>query len=200
MAKVPVPGKAKTRLIPALGADRAAGLAAAMAADVFALAERAGLPWRIAVAGDPTHPWVSRLPAPWAPQVGGDLGDRLTDALAGGGVAIGTDAPLLDPALLQAAAAAAEPVFLARAADGGYTLVGVTADAVARGVFRDVQWSTASTLSSQVARARALGLGVTVVDGGYDVDDDVSLTRLRADLARLPAAIAPHTRTFLASL
>lgn len=200
LAKVPVPGLAKTRLIPVLGPEGAARLAAAMAADVFATVAGSGLPWRVEIAGDPQHAWVSQLPGPWQPQAGGDLGDWLSQALAGGGIAIGTDAPLLDPALLHAAAAATDPVFLGSAEDGGYTLVRASAEAVRRGLFRDVAWSTAATLSSQVARAHALDLPVTVVPGGYDVDDGPSLTRLRADLARLPATVAPHTRTFLASL
>lgn len=199
MAKVPAPGLAKTRLIPALGPSGAAGLARAMAADVFATVAATGLPWRVAVTGDLTDPWVSTLPAPWVPQAPGDLGVRLHHALAAGGIAIGTDAPLLPPDLLRAAAAAPEPVFLADAADGGYTLVGAHAHAVAAGLFDGIPWSSATTLAAQVARARSLGLPVRVVPGGYDVDDAPALARLRADLATLPPTRAPHTRTFLTS-
>ena len=72
MAKVPRPGFSKTRLIPALGPDRAAGLSAAMSEDVFATVASTGLPWRIAVAGPMADPWVAGLPAPSEAQAGLD--------------------------------------------------------------------------------------------------------------------------------
>lgn len=191
MAKVPRPGLTKTRLIPTLGAERAAELSAAMAQDVLELVAGSGIPWRVAVAGSMEDPWVSALsgsafstsPELVEAQLGSDLSERLAHALRDGGIAIGTDCPLLPVSLLARANVASQDVFLASADDGGYVLVGVTAEAVRRGVFTGVEWSTADTLRSQRARAEALGLDVVVVPGGYDVDDESGLRRLLDEMA-----------------
>ena len=118
-ARVPEPGKTKTRLIPRLGASGAAHLAAAMTGDTLDAVRATGLPFRVALAGDTTHPWVRTLDAEWEPQVEGDLGRRLAHALRDGGVVIGTDAPTLPPALLHEAHASTADVVLAPAFDGG---------------------------------------------------------------------------------
>lgn len=199
MAKVPAPGRAKTRLIPRLGPEGAARLARAMAEDVLATALTTGLPVRVAVDGDLADPWVATLPDA-EPQAPGDLGARLAWALRDGGVAIGTDAPLLPAALLLAAHHARADVRLAPAADGGYVLVGATAAAVARGLFRDVPWSTDHTFAAQRARALALGLSVAVLAPHADVDRPEDLPWLAAALAELPASVAPATRAALAAL
>lgn len=194
MAKVPRPGVCKTRLIPALGAEGAAGLAAAMAEDVFATVEASRLPWRVAIAGTLDHPWVGRLRAPVDAQPPGDLGQRLAAALPRGGIAVGTDCPLLPAALLLEAERARVDLFCAAADDGGYVLVKASPRAVERGVFEGVRWSAADTLQSQIDRAHTLALTTAVVRGWYDIDEPADLARLRAEPA-LPA----HTRAFLES-
>lgn len=199
LAKPPVPGHTKTRLVPALGPDGAAALARALLADSLALAAATGLPWELWLASPPAPGWAPP-PVPVHLQPEGDLGARLARALAGGGVAIGADAPLLDPALLRALHARPEDLVLARAADGGYTAVHASAHAVAAGVFVDVPWSTAGTADAQLARARALGLTTGQVDGGFDVDVPEDLDTLRRALSRLPASVAPHTRAALLTL
>jgi rSAM/selenodomain-associated transferase 1 len=193
MARVPEPGRTKTRLVPALGAEGAARLAAAMAADVFALAARTGLPWSIALDGDSAHPWVRTLPAPWEPQAAGDLGARLTFALRGGGIAIGADAPDLPAATLLLAARSPARVVLAPAADGGYVLV-ATDDPT--GLFEDIPWSSDRTFAAQHDQARRLGRTVALLPKWYDVDTADDLAGLRARLADAPH-IAPHTSAFL---
>jgi len=192
MAKVPRAGFAKTRLIPSLGAPGAAELCAAMTADVFERVAETGLPWRVAVAGPMDDPWVARIPTAYEPQAEGTLTERLTHALRDGGVAIGSDCPLLPAALLHEAHAASEDLLLATAEDGGYVLVAATAEAVRRGVFADVEWSTARTLASQRARAEALGLRVRVVPGGYDVDEPADVHRLRTE-----SILPTHTAAWL---
>lgn len=200
LAKAPLPGVAKTRLAAALGPERAAALAAAFAADTFALAAATGLPWAVWVAGPPAPAWEAGLPAPALRQPEGDLGIRLAAALRAGGVAIGTDAPLLDAPFLRALHARPEDLVIARARDGGYTAVHASAGAVAAGVFAGVPWSTPHTADAQLARARALGLSTGQVDGGFDVDVPEDLDTLRLALARLPASVAPHTRAALLTL
>lgn len=198
MARVPLAGRAKTRLIPSLGADGAASLAEAMADDVLATVARSGLPWRVVVDGPLDHPWTLALGAPSAPQPDTDLGGRLAEALREGGIAIGTDAPLLPVDLLLAAARSTAEVALAPAADGGYVLVRVSAEAVARGIFTGVPWSVPETGRAQLARAHVLGLTVEVLPAGFDVDVPADLVTLRAALAVAPADIAPACRRWFA--
>ncbi len=200
-ARVPVAGRTKTRLIPKLGAERAAQLSAAMAEDTLAVVRSTGIAWRIEYDGPADHPFLAGRPA--VPQVGEDLGERLANALVGGGLAVGTDCPLLDASRLTAAHDAATqggaPLALERAIDGGYTWIAVSASAVKRGVFCGIPWSTDQTARAQIDRALALRLGAMVYDtGAFDVDVPADLTRLTQRLKRNPAG-APHTRALLAS-
>lgn len=200
LAKTPRPGFAKTRLVPALGEAGAAALARALAADCLELARRTGLPWEVWLTGPPDPAWEAGLGAPVRRQPDGDLGTRLSHALADGGVAIGADAPLLDPALVCVLHARPEDLVVARAADGGYTAVRASARAVAAGVFAAIPWSTPRTADAQLARAEALGLTLGEVDGGFDVDVPEDLDTLRRALALLPPSAAPHTRAALLAL
>ena len=137
-AKAPVAGQAKTRLIPALGAEGAAALAARLLDHAMQQAAEAGLgAIELCVAPDATHPLLqaaaARHGAVLSVQGEGDLGARMQRALsrrlAGHArvLLIGTDAPSLDAGVLQAAAqalAAHDAVFVP-ALDGGYALVGL---------------------------------------------------------------------------
>jgi glycosyltransferase A (GT-A) superfamily protein (DUF2064 family) len=202
IARAPIPGRTKTRLIPALGEAGAATLSAAMLTDVIALARATGLPWRVCHAGPGEHPAFED--APRAPQLGADLSEILTDALGGGGLAIGSDCVLLGPDVLAAAHAAAASgttdLVLGLSLDGGYTFVAASARAVAAGVFKDVPWSTARTGQAQLERARALGLATRGVDGTFDVDEPADIARLAEALREAAPALAPATRAALASL
>ena len=192
-ARVPEPGSTKTRLIPCLGAEGAAELAAAMAMDVCEQVLRLGDAAEVALAGNLDHPWVATLPLRSRPQATGDLGQRLEAALVGGGVALGTDAPTLPDTLIREAVAAGDVVF-APAFDGGYTLVG-TPDP--RGLFDGIPWSDRRTFAASFARARALGYRVRVLPYWYDVDAPEDLDHLRLHLTTLPTDTAPHTRRCL---
>lgn len=197
IARAPVPGRTKTRLIPALGADGAAALSAAMTADVLDGVRAAGRPWRV-IADGPDHPIFAGCAV--EAQADGDLTARLSHALRDGGLALGTDCVVLHADMLRAAfdgIGRDADVCIGRAEDGGYTYVAVTADAVSRGVFEGVPWSTAHTADAQAARAEALGLRVSVVDGGFDIDEPADLARLRRALDGLSPSVAPRTRRWL---
>ena len=111
MAKHPVPGRVKTRLAAALGADTACALYRAFVLD---LAERlGGLPYAVTWAYTPPDaPFAELLPgARCRPQHGRDLGERLAAAIAdelaeapGAVLAIGADAPHVPAAALAEAA------------------------------------------------------------------------------------------------
>ncbi len=202
LTRVPEAGRAKTRLVPALGVRGAAFFARAMAEDVLEGVRACGLPWKLCVDGDLDHPWVqaasegaSAVEAqPW-----GDLGARIRHALRDGGVAVGTDAPTLPVAMIREAHASTADLVVAPAFDGGYVLVGVTVDAVARGIFDGVPWSAPDTFAAQIERARALELSLRVLPFWYDVDLPRDLDFLRTHLRTLPLSTAPRTRAFLES-
>lgn len=208
MAKAPRPGLAKTRLIPALGAEGAAALARAFIADSAALARSAGVEVRVlAASAEATAELAALTDLPALAQSEGDLGARMEGAFAAlfaQGFApvllIGADSPALPQAHLRAALALAaahpEAVVLGPAEDGGYWCVGLSRPA--RGLFDAIAWSTASVLAETEARAARLGLAVVRAPLWHDVDEPADLDRLREDLRHDPAA-APHTRALLAA-
>jgi glycosyltransferase A (GT-A) superfamily protein (DUF2064 family) len=145
---------------------------------------------------EPDHPELQTLfPSPWLrdEQAPGDLGARLAEsfrrAFAEGSlaaVAVGSDHPALPRRLLEQAfthLSAGIGAVLVPAEDGGYCAIGLAASVPPAEVFRDIPWSTASTL--QVTRERLLALGVDaeILEAAYDVDRPADLVRLRRDLA-----------------
>jgi hypothetical protein len=200
MARAPVAGRTKTRLIPVLGAAGAARLSSAMTADVLLIAQSTGLPWRVCLA-EP-HPLFTGLPT--ITQADGDLGARLTSALGGGGLAIGTDCVLLTAEMLRdahdAVIGGGLDLVLGLAADGGYTYAAASARAVALGVFAGIPWSSPDTAGAQLKRAGALGLTTHTTPGTFDVDEGADLLLLQTTLAALPGDVGPHTRRALAEL
>ena len=131
------------------------------------------------------------------PQRGTDLGDRergvFEDLFRDGFspvVMIGSDLPTL-PAqrvveALDRLRASDDRVVLGPANDGGYYLIGLAArpgHAAVPDLFTGIRWSTAWARADTVAAADRCGLRVDLLGDWYDVDDEASLTRLRAELA-----------------
>lgn len=146
------------------------------------------------------------------PQVEGDFGERLLqgarDLLAaghGGAILINSDSPTLPGSILREAAEAVGRggnVVLSPAADGGYTLIGVSMPHAR--LFADIPWSTGDVYRLTRERAHEIGLPVIDVPGWYDVDDAASLGVLEAEFSgKRPAfaatsgADAPATRAFM---
>jgi hypothetical protein len=204
----PSPGTGKSRLAATLGAETAHRLHRGFVADTLAWSGA----WPRLIAFDPPearHRVARAAPgAALAAQPGGDLGDRLAHAFAGGFatgarrvVLVGSDSPTLPEALLEACVEAADPVSLVGARDGGFVAMTATRGAAARlpALFEGVQWSTSRTAAQVTARACAAGLAVRDVGGWYDVDEVADLDRLAADLARDPGR-APRTAAAIAGL
>ena len=179
-AKAPVPGKVKTRLIPAIGAEAAAGLAAEMLdrAAREALDSDVGA---VELCGDPEvghRGWLGQVPPGLirTSQGEGDLGERLARAakrvIAGGEsvLLVGTDCPELDRLRLAAAAAALEghDAVIHPAADGGYALLGLSRFDTS--LFEGIAWSTASVAAETMARISALGWSLHVGETLRDID------------------------------
>src|SRR6185312_11618566 len=112
LAKAPIPGLAKTRLIPELGAHGAAVLQERLTerAVETAIAADTG-PVTLWCAPELDHATFQELAARFQlvlkRQPDGDLGERMLGAIAaaqGPALVIGTDCPALEPAHLRAAA------------------------------------------------------------------------------------------------
>jgi uncharacterized protein len=188
LAKAPVAGFAKTRLIPVLGADGAALLQARLIERAAATACAAAIgPVTLWTTPDASHPVFkalgTHLSIALARQVDGDLGARMLAAVAaakGPALIIGTDCPALCADHLRAAAdilrGGADAVVVP-ADDGGYALIGLRHAEPA--LFRDMHWSTPDVMSETRQRLRQSGLSWQEPFTLWDVDVPDDLKRLR---------------------
>lgn len=190
LAKAPVAGFAKTRLIPALGPEGAARLALRLLDHTVAIAHAAQFDsLRLLGAPDAEHPMLKRhgQVASLGRQGEGDLGARMHRALGADlarherALLIGTDAPSLDVARLHEAAEAlrdVDAVFIP-ALDGGYALVGLSRPCEA--LFTGMVWSTARVMADTRERARLAGLRWVELPPVSDIDEPADLCRLPPD-------------------
>ena len=190
LAKAPIPGYAKTRLIPAIGAHAAAVLQERLTEQAVetAVAARLGAV-TLWCAPDTRHgsfrDLALHLPIALKQQVDGNLGARMGAALGAGGLLIGTDCPAFTPAHLHAAAAALEgaDVVLTPAEDGGYVLIGTRAPCP--GLFIDMVWGMPTVLAETRKRIAALRLRAVELEPLWDVDTEADLARLERELPAL---------------
>ena len=180
MARAPVPGETKRRLIPAIGADRAAALHRAMIRRAVASALASGVgPVELWCAPSTDHEVFRALRdgsrVTLHTQVGPDLGARMHAAIEAhpGAVAvIGTDCPSLEPEDLVRAAdaldSAAGDVVVVPAFDGGYVLIAV--DRPRPELFAGVEWGTAHVLGQTRQRTLVAGLRLLELEARRDID------------------------------
>jgi rSAM/selenodomain-associated transferase 1 len=181
-AKEPVPGRVKTRLIPALGEQGAAKLAAEMLKRTVEEALASCLDAELCGEPDP-RAWYAGPPVHLHPQGEGDLGQRLHGAAQRvlqeePILLIGTDCPTLDRHRLSAAAHALEQhdTVLHPAQDGGYVLLGLRR--FDPSLFENIAWSTAEVAAQTLARIAALGWSVDVRETLADIDEPADLSAL----------------------
>jgi hypothetical protein len=210
MAKAPVPGQVKTRLVPPLTPAMASALSASFLRDIT---ENIALVAR----GMPVDGYVAYAPAGSEALFDGALADGTRFVLAdgtavsgpgvvgfgrcllhaaqllfatgyGGVCLLNSDSPNLPTTLLShAVEALAEPgdrIVLGPAEDGGYYVLGLKAPH--RHLFEHVAWSTNAVAEQTRERAWALGLPVVELEPWYDVDDAPALHRLCRELASPP--------------
>lgn len=188
--RYPQPGRAKTRLIPALGAIGAADLHRQMAEHTLTHARhlqvRQSASVQVMFTGgtlEQLQDWLGDGIA-YQEQPSGDLGDRLSQAFyaafAQGDrsvVIIGTDCPDLTAELLQMAfrLLQSHDLVLGPAIDGGYYLVGLRQ--FIPELFAGIAWSTDAVLKQTMTIADALGLTIATLPTLADVDrpEDLSV-------------------------
>jgi len=202
LAKAPLPGLAKTRLIPALGPQGAARLQRQMTRTAVHTALNARLgAVTLWCAPDAQHRFFRALRQACGlrcrVQASGDLGERMHTAFRLQGrqgplLLIGTDCPPLTPGHLRRAAQALldgdEAVFYP-AEDGGYVLVGLRRPQPT--LFRDIAWSTDQVMAQTRARAAAAGLRVHEFETLWDLDVPADLLRWQAWQGQRQAAGRP---------
>lgn len=189
LARAPVAGQVKTRLIPALGAQGACDvqqmlLMRALQLPATGFSERFlwldGLPTAQLQASAEALGWTL------VEQPAGDLGERMrliaTLGLAesDGVVLIGNDCPAIDSGYLQAACAALDDhsVVIGPAEDGGYVLLGLRKKEV--NIFADMPWGTDQVLALTLQRLSQQGCTPALLPTLWDVDRPEDLGRLAA--------------------
>ncbi|QZD88817.1 TIGR04282 family arsenosugar biosynthesis glycosyltransferase [Qipengyuania aurantiaca] len=170
-ARLPVPGKVKTRLIPALGEEGAARVYARLLAQTVEVARASGLAFELRVTGGEEAAFRQLFgeDIAVAEQGEGDLGARMA-RVPSPALIIGSDCPGITPALLQAAAEALDDrrVVIGPATDGGYYLIGYREPVPF--VFADMEWSTPRVFTETLARLAAEGYGPAILPELADID------------------------------
>lgn len=208
MAKAPRPGYAKTRLEPLLGGAGCARLQAALIGHTVATAAEAAAGGAVEVHHAPAGagPELAALLPPGTallPQAGGDLGARMSAAVAGARArragpvtVVGTDVPALGAVHLHAARQAlADGVdaCFGPARDGGYYLLALARPAPGVFAIPPDAWGGGDVLGLSVAAARAAGLRVALLGPEADLDTPEDARRALED-PRVPAAVAELLR------
>jgi uncharacterized protein len=188
LAKAPVAGFAKTRLIPALGAARAARLQARLIERTVDVACTCDVgPVTVWTTPDETHASFQALHArchvALARQPNGDLGARMLAALKAPSsptIVIGTDCPAMMPAHLRMAADVlrnGSDAVVCPAEDGGYVLIGMRKPVAA--LFAGMSWGTDEVMAETRRRMRCQKILWREPVTLWDVDVPEDLSRLR---------------------
>ena len=177
-ARFPVPGRAKTRLIPALGETRAAALHRKLVEMTVAAARASGLAYELRFTGadhDDFARWLGD-DVPLVLQGEGDLGDRLRRVPAPM-LLIGSDCPDLSAAHLTRAAGvlATAPAVIGPAADGGYWLLGLAR--TMPHCFESISWGTATVAAETRERLADEGITPFELETLHDCDRPDDLAR-----------------------
>ena len=192
LARAPLPGQAKTRLIPALGAPGAARTQRRFTRNTLRLAAAVDTGsvtlWCAPDAGQRFFRALHRAQGvALESQCGGDLGARMQHACAHHFASrldqplllIGTDCAVLAPGHLQAAARALKQheVVVVPAEDGGYVLIGMWR--LIPEVFERIDWSTPQVMTQTRERLTQAGVEWLEMPTLWDVDEPADWLRLQ---------------------
>jgi rSAM/selenodomain-associated transferase 1 len=189
IAKQPIAGRVKTRLVPPLTHVQAAELATAALRDTLHAVAAAPAQRRLLAFDGCADEW---LPTGWqhCAQPTGGLDRRLAAAFAASGAGpallVGMDTPQLQAGHLAAFDPSTYDACLGPARDGGYWAIGFRDPAMAASTIIGVPMSSDRTADEQLRRLAARGLRVQLLDELTDVDTFHD--------ARAVAAVARNTR------
>jgi hypothetical protein len=198
LAKAPIPGFAKTRLIPLLGPEGAARLQRWLLRRTVSTAAAWRLGpltlWCSPTADHPDFQACRELaPIELRVQPEADLGERMLHAARQspasiGTLIVGTDCPLLEVHDLQRVAdqlAGGADAVLIPAEDGGYVLIALRQ--AGPELFAGIAWSTPEVLVQTRQRALASGLRLVELEPHWDVDLPADYLRLLGHFPELTA-------------
>jgi rSAM/selenodomain-associated transferase 1 len=189
LARAPVAGRVKTRMIPVLGAQGACDLQQKLLEHALQLPAH-GFSGRFLWLDDLPSAELQKLALElgWTlvEQPAGDLGERMrriatlglteSDAV----ILIGNDCPAINGGYLQAACSAleAQSVVIGPAEDGGYVLIGLRSMTAI--LFSDMPWGTEQVFDLTLTRLQRLGVCPALLPVLWDVDRPEDLSRLAA--------------------
>ena len=186
-SRYPEPGKTKTRMIPALGAVKAAELQRAMTEHTLKNAQQLlssrDIKIEVHFTGGSLQlmtEWLGES-VDYIPQVSGDLGQKMHSSLARAFnldcqqvVIIGIDCPDIDQIILNQAfdSLKKHDLVLGIAEDGGYYLIGLNQNSNQNisQLFRNIDWGTDQVLKQTNNIAQNLNLNVHYLPTLADVD------------------------------
>ena len=219
-AKNPIPNAVKTRLIPTLSPEQAATLYAAFLTDwCETLAELPDVD--LIIAYTPAEAQFDlqvliREDAIYIPQMGIDLGERLTSATQWAAehgwtkiLLVGSDSPTLPISYISEALTRLDSrnIVIGPSTDGGYYLIGFSVKTLATTVphvFENIAWSTAEVFQQTVARVHAAEATLGLLPPWYDIDRTEDLAFLHAHISAMRLAgdsvQAVRTEALLAEL
>ena len=219
-AKNPVPNQVKTRLVPSFSPEQAATLYTAFLTDWCAtLAKLPDVDLIVAYTPTAARSDLQALigdDAIYIPQIGVDLGERLTSATQWAAehrytkiLLVGSDSPTLPISYILKAFTLLDSrdIALGPSTDGGYYLIGFsveTLETTVPHVFTDIAWSTADVFQQTVAHIRSLKATFGLLPPWYDIDTAEDLAFLQAHISAMRLAgetgQAVRTESLLAKL
>lgn len=192
MAKAPIPGLCKTRLISVLGEKGAADLARQMLTHTINMAITSAV-GRVECCMTPSPESLPGLVTSysaeisWSKQVNGDLGMKMADIVrrvideGESIILLGTDCPGLTTLHIQKAAQWLHHgyVSLIPVDDGGYCLIGL--NQYAQELFTSIPWSTKQVAEITRQRITDLGWRLFETESLFDIDLPEDLLRIQQE-------------------
>jgi len=207
MAKQPIAGRTKTRLVPPFNSQQSADFFEALMLDTIELARRIpNVELTIAFSPSSALEYFNQTRFPQTellPVDGSNIGDCLLETakmmIAKNHtriVLMNSDGPSLPPEYILQAYTLLEKndLVLGPSEDGGYYLCGFKK--LFPQLFQGIAWSSARVLAQTLERAQSLDLKVALTPSWYDIDTAADARRLFRDSLSIPIDHLIHTRTF----
>lgn len=183
--KAPIAGQVKTRLIPALGAEGAAQFHEELLTICLnKMKAVSNVDVEIWCAPDIDHPCFTTQGRSLFKQEGGDLGEKMANALESAltrgetALLLGTDSPALSVETLTVGLELLRSGYdavIVPAEDGGYVAIGMRK--VERKAFEWIDWGSDKVYAQTVERFKQLGWRWKALDSCWDIDRPEDLKR-----------------------